>query len=68
MRSPVESPFPRDPSDDGRGAAGRAAPDPVRARRAAKEGGRASDPVAELPAIPLTPIPVTGRTGPRPGY
>ncbi len=26
------------------------------------------DPVAQLPAIPLTPIPVTGRTGPRPGY
>ena len=26
------------------------------------------DPVSRLPAIPLTPIPVTGRTGPRPGY
>jgi hypothetical protein len=26
------------------------------------------DPVSRLPSIPLTPIPVTGRTGPRPGY
>lgn len=37
--------------------------------RAAKGGeGRPVDPVADLPPIPLTPIPVTGRTGPRPGY
>ena len=31
-------------------------------------GAPAVDPVTQLPAIPLTPIPVTGRTGPRPGY
>ncbi len=59
MRISAKRPWPRDIADESRGTGHRAATDECRQR---------VDPVAELPAIPLTPIPVTGRTGPRPGY
>ncbi len=41
---------------------------PPETRRGGPGDAPAADPVADLPLIPLTPIPVTGRTGPRPGY